>query len=78
MLLMLTFVNGCEQNGRRYMIFVGMRLEVYWPMDEEWYVGEVTGVEGGRAVVTYEDLEKETLNLSEQIYRVLDTPGFSR
>ncbi|KAK3266451.1 hypothetical protein CYMTET_24929 [Cymbomonas tetramitiformis] len=66
------------ENGLRYMIFVGMRLEVYWPMDEEWYVGEVTGVEGGRAVVTYEDLEKETLNLSEQIYRVLDTPGFSR
>ncbi|KAK3284270.1 hypothetical protein CYMTET_8071 [Cymbomonas tetramitiformis] len=48
----------------------GARLEVSWPLDDEWYKGTVTDVAGtGQHHIQYDDGDKEWLQLSEELTR---------
>ncbi|GAB2272675.1 hypothetical protein Dimus_007498 [Dionaea muscipula] len=47
------------------MLFVGLKCKVYWPLDDDWYLGSVVGydLESNRHNVKYEDSEEEDLIL---------------
>ena len=44
---------------------IGQRLQVYWPLDHEYYEGTVADVSAGRYLVQYIDGEAEWVNLSD-------------
>ncbi|KAK3272259.1 hypothetical protein CYMTET_19437 [Cymbomonas tetramitiformis] len=49
---------------------VGARLEVYWPLDDDWYKGTVADVAStGQHHIQYDDGEEEWLQLSEELTR---------
>ncbi|KAK3272795.1 hypothetical protein CYMTET_18928 [Cymbomonas tetramitiformis] len=48
----------------------GARLEVYWPLDHDWYKGTVADVAStGQHHIQYDDGDKEWLQLSEELTR---------
>ncbi|KAK3259468.1 hypothetical protein CYMTET_31535, partial [Cymbomonas tetramitiformis] len=48
----------------------GARLEVYWPLDHDWYKGTVADVAStGQHHIQYDDGEEEWLQLSEELTR---------
>lgn len=46
--------------------FIGLKCKVYWPLDDDWYDGEIVGYNGetGRHQVSYEDGDKENVIIS--------------
>ncbi|GKU87587.1 hypothetical protein SLEP1_g1963 [Rubroshorea leprosula] len=48
--------------------FIGLRLQVFWPLDADWYIGRVVGynTESNRHSVKYEDGDQEDLVLSKE------------
>ena len=54
------------------MRFVGRRLKVYWPLDNEWYGGVVQSLDANncnRVLVLYDDNEKEWIDLCKEEVR---------
>ncbi|XP_068664824.1 histone-lysine N-methyltransferase ATX2-like [Aristolochia californica] len=49
-------------------VFVGLPCKVYWPLDDRWYTGSVTGynLESNKHQIGYDDEEIETLILSKE------------
>ena len=47
---------------------------VYWPLDREFYTGTVSGLDGGKHEITYDDGEMESLNLEIETWRFRETP----
>lgn len=46
---------------------IGQRIEVFWPDDNQLYVGAVTSViVDGMFVVTYDEKDVETLNMAKE------------
>jgi len=54
---------------------VGDHIEVYWPLDDKYYGGKVAGYNNDtdKHDVTYDDGEKECLNLSTEQWRFANT-----
>ena len=55
---------------------VGRWLEVFWPEDDEWYRGEVTGLDAGAGThtISYDDGQIENIKLSEETVRWVNRP----
>ena len=53
---------------------VGRRIEVLWPADSAWYLGKVASynAQSGRHLVRYNDGDEERLDLSLEVFRLVD------
>lgn len=49
---------------------IGDRIEVYWPLDDKFYPGEVRKItRGGKYTVVYDDNEKEKIDIDKERWR---------
>lgn len=50
---------------------VGQSIEVYWPLDDKFYAGNVESYNNGsrKWSISYNEGDKETLNLAEETWR---------
>lgn len=57
-----------DSDGVDPNVFVGMACKVYWPMDEDWYKGSVTGYNSGtrKHCIEYNDGDIEHLILMDE------------
>ncbi|GBG87411.1 hypothetical protein CBR_g45468 [Chara braunii] len=55
---------------------VGRRIQVYWPLDEKWYTGEVRYYNPARKVhkVVYDDNDEEWLKLKKEVFKIQVLP----
>lgn len=59
--------NECPPNSPD----TGDRVEVYWPLEGQYYSGEINEVhQDGTRVVVYDGADIETLNMSEEAWRL--------
>eukprot|EP00854_Cymbomonas_tetramitiformis_P034244 gene34244-biopygen22127 len=71
----LTSSATCTTAGE---VTVGSRIEVFWKDDECFYPGVVKEFnEDGKVHVLYDDGDEETLDLSEENYKIIDNSGVS-
>ena len=52
---------------------IGCKVRIYWPMEDEWFEGEITDfhLKKGKYRVQYDDGEHEWINLREEQDRVM-------
>lgn len=58
---------------------VKKKIRVFWPLDNDWFIGKCTSYRKNRAAgktmhIHYEDGDKEWLNLQEEDFEVIDPP----
>ena len=46
---------AAAEEGTRPAVTISSRLEVYWPLDDAWYRGEVVAMDGMQCLVSYDD-----------------------
>eukprot|EP00854_Cymbomonas_tetramitiformis_P028023 gene28023-34660_t len=55
--------------------YVGCTVQVFWPLDKAWYGGQVTGWNGEKHQVLYDDGVKENLLLSKERIKLWASDG---
>lgn len=69
---------GSVKRGRKQSIgdkesMVGSRIRVYWPDDDDWYVGTVIkALKNGKHKVRYDDGDSENVILADEQYEVVE------
>eukprot|EP00854_Cymbomonas_tetramitiformis_P034069 gene34069-biopygen9771 len=59
-------------------VTVGTRLEIFWADDDKFYPGVVNSFnKDGTTHVVYDDGDEETLDLSKENFKIIDSPGVS-
>jgi hypothetical protein len=64
--------SSSQDSKDQFTIQVGTRLDVFWPLDDQHYPATVTEQStNGKVFLTYDDGEKEWLNLTEHDFKLL-------
>lgn len=48
---------------------IGDNVEIYWPLDEQYYPGVIGNINDGKYTVNYDDGEVEILDIQEEIWK---------
>lgn len=54
---------------------VGENIEVYWPLDDQYYPGTIGNIDEGKYTVNYDDGEVEILDMQEEIWKYQEGNG---
>lgn len=66
-----------EVNDDFLASIIGKKIQVYWPLDKEWYSGQVRSFDArtNRHLVVYDDSQQERLDLKKERIRIPDESG---
>lgn len=66
-----------EVNDDFLASIIGKKIQVYWPLDKEWYSGKVRSFDArtNRHLVVYDDCQQERLDLKKERIKIPDEAG---